>query len=82
MISYISPKFDVVCVQTYSWLENYGRYGSLGTKILGSLIVSPVLGLLSSRNTLSLTHSDKASYPTIRAWQRCKDISTNRQLIN
>ena len=60
-LSLISPKFDVVCLQLYSWLENYGRYGSFGTMILGSLIVSPVLWLLSSRNTLSVTHSDKVS---------------------
>ena len=60
-LSLISPKFDVICIQPYSWLENYGPYGSFGTMILGSLIVSPVLWILSSRNTLSVTHSDKAS---------------------
>ena len=60
-LSLISPTLYVVCLQHYSWLENYGCYGSFGTIILGSLIDSPVLWLLSSRNTLSVTHSDKPS---------------------
>ena len=60
--SSISPKFYVVCHQPYAWLESYDRYGSFGTMIWGSLIVSPVLWLLSPRNTLSVTHSDTASY--------------------
>ena len=61
-VSLFSLKFDVVCLQPYSWLENFSRYSSFGTMILGSLIVSPVLSLLSSRNTLSVTHSDIALY--------------------
>ena len=66
--SSISPNFHVVCLQPNAWLESYGRYGSFGTLIWGSLIVSPVLWLLSSRNTLSATHSDTASYtdPSLR----------------
>ena len=67
-LSSISPNFHVVCLQPNAWLESYGRYGSFGTLIWGSLIVSPVLWLLSSRNTLSATHSDTASYtdPSLR----------------
>ena len=53
---------NIICLQPYSWLENFGHYGSFGTMILGSLIVSPVLWILSSRNTLYVTQSDKASY--------------------
>ena len=54
--------FFMVCLQSNAWLESYDRHGSFGTKISGSLIVSPVLWDLSSRNTLSVTHSDTASY--------------------
>ena len=36
----------------------------------GSLIVSTVLWLLSSRNTLSVTHSDTASRPTSLQFKR------------
>ena len=61
-LSSISPKSCVIFLQHYAWLESYDRYGSFGTMIKGSLIVSPVLWLLSSRNTLSVTHSDTASY--------------------
>ena len=49
------------CLQHYAWLESCDQDGSFDTKILGSLIVSPVLWVLSSRNTLSVTHSDTAS---------------------
>ena len=52
----------MVCLQPNTWLESYDRYGSFGTMIWGSLIVSPALWVLSSRNTLSVTHSDTASY--------------------
>ena len=55
-------KFYMVCLQSNAWLESCDRHGSFGTKISGSLIVSPVLWVLSSRNTLSVTHSDTASY--------------------
>ena len=60
-LSSISPKFYVVCLQPYAWLYSYDRYNSFGTMIWGSLIVSPVLWLLSSRNTLSVSHSDTAT---------------------
>ena len=58
----ISPNFFMVCLQPNAWLESYDHNGSFGTKISGSLIVSPVLWVLSSRNTLSVTHSNTASY--------------------
>ena len=61
-LSSISPNFHVVCLQPNSWLESYDRYGSFGTMIWGLLIVIPVPWFLSSRNTLSVTHSDTASY--------------------
>ena len=48
-------------ISSNTWLKSYDRYGSFGTMIWGSLIVSPVLWFLSSRNTLSVTHSDPAS---------------------
>ena len=54
-------KFNMVCLQSNAWMESYDRHDSFGTKISGSLIVSPVLWVLSSRNTLSVTHSDTAS---------------------
>ena len=58
----ISPNFHVFCLQPNALLESYDSYGSFGTMIGGSLIVSPVLWFLSSWNTLSVTHSDMASY--------------------
>ena len=64
-LSSISPNFHVVCFQPNALLESYDRYGSFGTMVGGSLIVSPVLWFLSSRNTLSVTHSDTASYISI-----------------
>ena len=64
-LTLISPKFNLVCLQAYSWMENYGRCGSFATMILATLIISPVLWLLSSSITLSVTHSDKASYPVL-----------------
>ena len=64
MLSLISPNFHVVCHQPNAWLESYDRYGSFGTMISGSLIVSTVLWVLSSRNTLSVTHSSV----TRRTW--------------
>ena len=57
-----SKLFVIVCYQPNAWLESYDRHGSFGTKISGALIVSPVLWVLSSRNILSITHSDTASY--------------------
>ena len=59
---YLFSKIDVVCLQPYAWLESYDFYGSFSIMIWGSLIVSSVLWLLSWRNTLSVTHSDTASY--------------------
>ena len=56
-----SKKKNVFLLPPYAWLESYGPHGSFGTKISGSLIVSPVLWVLSSRNTLSVTHSYTAS---------------------
>ena len=56
----ISPRINVFCLPPYAWLESYGRHSSFGTKISGSLSFSPVLWVLSSHNTLSLTHSDTA----------------------
>ena len=50
------------CLQHYAWLNSCDQDGSFGTKISGSLIVRPVLWVLSSRNTLSVTHSYTASY--------------------
>ena len=61
-LSLISQNFYVVYHQPYAWLESYDRYSSFATMIKGSLIVTLVLWLLSSRNTLSVTHSDTASY--------------------
>ena len=55
-------KLYMVCLQANTWLESYDHYGSFGTMICGSLIVSPVLWILSWGNTLSVTHSDTASY--------------------
>ena len=60
-LSFIFPKWYVFCLQLYVWLESCDQVGSFGTKISGSLIVSPVLWVLSSRNTLYVTHSDTAS---------------------
>ena len=60
-LSFISPTFYMVCLQPNAWLESYDRHGSFGTKISGSLTVSPVLWVLSSRNTLSVSQSDTAS---------------------
>ena len=57
-----------VFLQHYAWLESCDQDISFDTKILGSLIVSPVLWVLSSRNTLSVTHSDTASYTPPRAF--------------
>ena len=56
--------FYMVCLPPYglyAWPESYDRHGSFVTKISGWLIVSPVLWALSSRNTLSVTHSDTDS---------------------
>ena len=61
-LSSISPKNYVFFLPPYAWLESYGRHGSFGTNISGSLSFSPVLWVLSSRNTLNVTHSDTASY--------------------
>ena len=55
-----SPK--VFCLQHYAWLKSCDQDCSFGTKISGSLIISPVLWVLPSHNTLSVTHSDTASY--------------------
>ena len=49
-------------LQHYAWLESSDQDVSFDTNILGSLIVSSVLWVLSSHNTLSVTHSDTASY--------------------
>ena len=57
----ISPIIYVFSLQHYAWLVTYERHTSVGTKLSGSLIVSPVLWVLSSHNTFSVTHSDKAS---------------------
>ena len=54
--------FHVVCLKPNAWLESYDCYGSFDTMIWEPLIVSPVLWVLSSGNTLSVTHSDTASY--------------------
>ena len=61
-LSSISPKIYVFFLPPYAWLKSYGRHGSFGTNISGSLSFSPVLWVLSSRNTLNETHSDTASY--------------------
>ena len=52
VLSLMSSRFHVVCLQPNAWLESYYRYGSFGT----------LLWLLSSRNTLPVTLSDTASY--------------------
>ena len=61
----ISPKVYVFCLQHYAWLKSCDQDGSFGTKISESLIVNPVLWVLSSRNTLSVTHSYTASYMSL-----------------
>ena len=71
--SLISPKWYVFCLQLYAWLESCDQDGSFGTQISGSLIFSPVLWVLSSRNTLSVTHSDTASYHCVL----CVKLSRN-----
>ena len=53
-LSLISPSFHMVCLQPNAWLESYDRYGSFGTMIWGSLIVSPLIWFFSSRNTSTL----------------------------
>ena len=53
--------FHVVCLQPNDWLESYDRYVSFGKIFWRLLIVNPMLWLLSSRNTLSVTLSDTAS---------------------
>ena len=60
-LSSISRKCYVFCLQLFAWLESCDQDGSFVTKISGSLIINPVLWVLSSRNTLSVTHSDTAS---------------------
>ena len=62
MLSSISSKCYVFCLQLYAWLESCAQGSSFGTKLSGSLIFSQVLWILSSRNTLSVTHLDTASY--------------------
>ena len=62
ILSSISPTLYVFCLQLHAWLESCDQDGPFGTRISGSLIVSPVLWVLSLRNTLSVTHSDTASY--------------------
>ena len=42
----ISSKNNVFCLQPYAWLESYGCHGSIGIRISGSLIFSPVLLVL------------------------------------
>ena len=59
-LSSISPKINVFFVPPYAWLESYGHHGSFGSNISGSLSFSPVLWVLSSCNTLNVTHSDTA----------------------
>ena len=71
-LSLISPTFYVACLQPYAWLESYDRYGSFGTMLWGSLIICPVVWLLSSRNTLSVTDSDTASYSSHQNWNATK----------
>ena len=64
-LSSISPKVDAFILPPYAWLESYGHHGSFGTNISGSLSFSPVLWVLSSRNTLNVTHSDTALFVPI-----------------
>ena len=71
-LSLISPTFYVVCLQPYAWLESYDRYGSFGTMLWGSLIVCPVEWLLSSRNTISVNHSDTTSNSSHQNWNATK----------
>ena len=52
----------MVCLKHYAWLESYKCPAYFGTKISWSLIVSPVLWLLSSHINISVTQSDTASY--------------------
>ena len=57
-----SKKKYMFFLPPYAWLESYGRHCSLGTNISGSLSFIPVLWVLSSRNTLNVTHQDLALY--------------------
>ena len=75
-LSLISPKWYVFCLSLYAWLESCDQDGSFGTKISGSLIVSPVLWVLSSRNTLSVTYSDTASYGPNAKKCSCAHVSS------
>ena len=54
------------CLQYYAQLEIYECHASFGNKMSWSLIVSPVLWVSSSHNTLSVIHSDTVSY-----WKIC-----------
>ena len=54
----ISPIINVFCLQPSDQLESYECHASFGTKMSRSLIASPVLWVLSSRNNISVTHSD------------------------
>ena len=80
-LSSISTNFHIVCLPPNAWLNSYDRYGSFGTMIWGSLIVSPVLWVLSSHNTISVTHSDTALQCLVLS-KKIYCILTNQHTIN
>ena len=79
-LSSISPKIIAVSIQHYAWLKSYGCNISFGTNISGSLFISPMLWVLSSRNTISVTHSDTALY-TFASRVHCNILDSQSQVI-